>query len=342
MDEPQATRGDPRIVEEPRPSQDFAKMTKPVMTCGDVRGAKLSKQAADQCYELVDNLHKGGHLGSQNGDERELLKDPCKVDVEALSVDPCISHHSMDSCVTITEDTAEEDVDPQPIDNHGVDLLCGLPRTSSVSGGSQVGDDKDQEKNLEGNEAMEPGESSKLLEEDQPEQECPICTELYDTTQHKQSLLNCNHVFCDNCIKTIVNTANGANLCRVTCPICRQTTPMLEWEVRKMQESLMESGGVCVQQDYVPPPPPTLVRRPGLCGALEYRFHKRFQTGRLFLFPPCIQNPQRLMSRLTRLEHRCRCLYLFALVFLLFAEFFCFTFLFLPILIFILMIVLGK
>ncbi|XP_056394407.1 ring finger protein-like [Hyla sarda] len=344
MDEPPAACGDPITVEELRPSQDFAKMTRPKVTGGDIHGAK---KAVEQSFELIEDL--GGHLHAKDGPldlkEREVLGAPCKVNMETLTIDSCVSH-STDSCVTISEDVEEEEdtsvVDhgsSQPTDSHGVDLLYGLPRTSSASGRSQVGDDEEREKKSGGHEDKELVESSKpLLEEDNPEQECPICTEIYDTIKHKQSLLNCNHIFCDKCIRTMVNNANCSNLCRLTCPICRQTTPMVEWEVRRMQEQMMESAGVCVEQDYVPPQP--LVRRPGLCGALEYRFHKRFQTGRLF--PLCIRNPQRLMERMTRLRHGCRCVYFLALVFLLFAEFFCFTFLFLPILVFILMIVLGK
>ncbi|XP_066436127.1 ring finger protein-like [Eleutherodactylus coqui] len=329
-------------------SQDFAEMIASVATCGDGCGANLSKKSIHQSSELIENLHKGGHLHGRTyadgpSNESEPLNDPCKLDIETSSVDPSTSYHSKDLCVTISDDTAGEDTSvgaqhgsSQLID--GVDLLHGLPRTSS---GFQVEDEEDNEKKLEENEVKEPVDSSKpLLEEDDPEQECPICTEFYDTTKHKQSLLNCNHIFCDNCIKTMVNTANSANLCRVTCPICRQTTPMLEWEVRKMQEQMMESGGVCIQQDYVPPQP--LVRRPGLCGALEYRFQKRFRTGRLFLFPPCIRHSHRLIDRLSRLERRCRCLYFSALVFLLCVEFFCFALLFLPIVVIILMIVFCK
>ncbi|XP_073414362.1 ring finger protein-like [Dendrobates tinctorius] len=328
MGEQRAKCEDPTIAEEARSSpQDSVKMTKLVVTCGDVCGTKLTKKTADQSSDVMENLHKGGDLlprtceGPPVVNKRELANDSCKIDIEAVSVESCVTH------VSITGDASPK---CGPVDNHGVDLLYDLPKTS----GSQVKDDED----LQGNKAKEPEETSQLLEEDH--QECPICTELYDTTKHKQSLLNCNHVFCDNCIKTMVHTANRANLCRVTCPMCRQTTPMLEWEVRKMQEQMMESGGVCVQQDYVPPQP--LVRRPGLCGSLEYRFHERFRTGRLFLFPACIRNPHRLMSRLTQLERRCRCLYLFLLVIFLFAEFFCFALLFLPILIFILLIILGK
>ncbi|KAG8549506.1 hypothetical protein GDO81_020981 [Engystomops pustulosus] len=324
MEETQAICVDP----EPTAStQDFATMTGPVVICSDIHGAKLGKKVTEQ----ISDLHKGGyaHDGPPEMNEEEL---PCKIDIEPPSDGPGISSVDSNAAITAEDATVQHSC---PVD--GVDLLHGLPQSSSRS---HVEDDEYLEKTLEGKESLEAIESSKLLQvEDHPEQECPICTELYDTTQHKQSLLNCNHVFCDNCIKSMVNTANRANLCRVTCPLCRQTTPMVEWEVRKMQEQMMDSGGVCVQQDYVAPQP--LVRRRGLCGALEYRFHKRLRTGRL-LFPPCLRNPQRLMERLARLERRCRCLYLIALVFLLFAEFFCFIFLFLPILVFILMIVLGK
>ncbi|XP_040261363.1 uncharacterized protein LOC120977466 [Bufo bufo] len=350
MDEPRA--GVDPIVEEPGSSPlAFAKMTRPVVTC-DVHGAKRSKRQEDQSSELIENLHEEGHLhdetSSQDGPVKvkgqEVLNDPYEIDIETLKADLCISNHSMDTCVTIAAENAAAGGHVEPGPSHPidrVDSLHGLPRSSSGSGQSQVEDDDDDpEKNLEGNETKEPVESSKLLL-DHEQEECPICTELYDTTKHKQSLLHCNHVFCDDCIRTMVNTANRTNLCRVTCPICRQTTPMLEWEVHKMQEQMMmESGGVCIEPDYVPAQ--ALVRRPGLCGALEYRFHKRFRSGRLFLLRPCLRNPQGLMTRLNRLEHRCRCLYLFALMFLLFAEFFCFFFLFLPILVFILMILFGK
>ncbi|XP_068104079.1 ring finger protein-like [Hyperolius riggenbachi] len=213
-----------------------------------------------------------------------------------------------------------------------------LPETfSSFSSQEEI------HKNSVGNtEGLEVEELQDLLNEDERfERECPICTELYDASNHKQSLLNCNHVFCDNCIQTMVNKASLANLGRVTCPLCRQTSPMMECEIRRMQEQMMESGGNCVQQRYDVSVEP-LVRRPGLCGTLEYRFRERVQNGRLFLMCPCIRNQQRLVNRLDRLEQRCRCLYLCALVFLMFSEYFFFLFLFVPIVIFILMIVFGK
>ncbi|KAM5146906.1 ring finger protein-like [Mantella aurantiaca] len=283
------------------------------------------------------------------------LINPANIDFDVMS-----PFTGMDNCVTIPNNseikrteslslhldlhdlTTSKDVDLDDDDNNlvGQVEVHDLPRTSDdFSSPDDVPENQvESTKDLEVEELQ--ASSKLLMDEDHFEKECPICTELYDANNHKQSLLNCNHVFCDNCIKTMVIKANEVNLGKVTCPLCRQTTPMMEWEIRKMQDQMLDSGGTYIQQDYVTPE--AIVRRPGLCGALEYRFQKRFRNGRLIGFPPCIRHPQRLVERLNRLQHRCRCLYLVALVFLLFIEFFCFFFLFLPIIIFILLIVFGK
>ncbi|KAM4697182.1 ring finger protein-like, partial [Rhinophrynus dorsalis] len=190
-------------------------------------------------------------------------------------------------------------------------------------------------------EGKEPLESTTLLlEEDNLEKECPICTELYDSYNHKQSFLNCKHMLCRYCIKTIMDKSNQANMGRLTCPICRQKTPMLQWEICKLQDQLMDSGGTQIQQVEIPPEP--LVRRPGLCGALEYRFQKRFYTTRMFTFAPCFRYPVRFINLLHGLERRCRCLYLCVLAFLLCVETVCFFVVFLPIVILVLFIVFSK
>ncbi|XP_053328323.1 ring finger protein-like [Spea bombifrons] len=186
----------------------------------------------------------------------------------------------------------------------------------------------------------DPSETSVFLPDQDHLEECPICTEMYNSTTHKQSLLNCNHVFCDKCIKTIVNTANRANLCRVTCPICRQTTPVLEWEIHRMQEQMMDNVGHYNQPVLITPEP--VVRRPGLCGALEYQFQKKFQTDQRFLFPPCFKYPIGFINRLGGLERRCRWLYLCVLALLLCVEILSFFLVFLPILIFVLFIVFVR
>ncbi|OCT66880.1 uncharacterized protein LOC108698113 [Xenopus laevis] len=185
----------------------------------------------------------------------------------------------------------------------------------------------------------EPTECSVLLEENL-EQECPICTEPYDGTSHKQSFLNCNHTFCNNCIKTIMEKANRAELGRVMCPMCRQRTPMMQWEILKMQEQMMDNVTPQIQQFEVAPERPT--RRPGLCGALEYRFQKRFYTTRMFPFAPCCRYPIKCINGLRKLEQRNRCLYRCVLGLLFLMEIMSFFVIFLPIIILILVIVFTR
>ncbi|XP_063791603.1 ring finger protein-like [Pseudophryne corroboree] len=371
MDQPISKCGDGSLETE-HTSLGFGDRSGPLDNCHDVY-VTAEEQYSELRQVLIletapnngeeGSLHQPNGGGLQNDLELEILMNPHKINtgngtIGDFHIFPAAFHQNADTCEAIIEDKHQllqvgggpligdtiqttqadfwdaerEQEGCKPGDRH-VDLLglCDLSRTFPGSSGPHV-------ESKEG--AEEPPESLQPLLEEEP-MECPICTEFYDSSVHKQSLLNCNHIFCDTCIKTILDKANKANLGRVACPICRQTTPMPDWEIRKMQEQMMDSGGVYVhQQDYIPPQP--VVRRPGLCGALEYRFQKRIQSGRLFIFPPCIRFSQGLVDRLQRLERRCRCLYLCALVFFLFAEFFCFTFLFLPILIFILMIVLGK
>ncbi|KAE8582052.1 hypothetical protein XENTR_v10019917 [Xenopus tropicalis] len=185
----------------------------------------------------------------------------------------------------------------------------------------------------------EPTECSVLLEEN-PERECPICTEPYDGTSHKQSFLNCSHTVCNNCIRTIMEKASRAELGRVVCPMCRQRTPMMQWEIHKMQEQMMDNVAPQVLPLEVAPGPP--VRRPGLCGALEYRFHKRFYTTRMFPFAPCCRYPIRCIAGLRSLERRNRGLYRCVLGLLFLAEILSFFLIFLPIIILILVIVFTR
>ncbi|XP_075628143.1 ring finger protein-like [Balearica regulorum gibbericeps] len=165
------------------------------------------------------------------------------------------------------------------------------------------------------------------------EDECPICTEPYDDQQHKPALLNCNHGLCRACLRAIMDTAAGAEFGRVRCPICRQKTPMLEWEICKLQEELLllhaqptSPGTLTTSRPPALPP-----RRPGLAGALEHRFQVRFHTSRMFGCLPCIRYPPCLIHGLGRLERRCRCCYLLVLVLLLVAEMLSLLLIFLPI-----------
>uniref|UniRef100_A0A8C3QY09 E3 ubiquitin-protein ligase RNF182 n=1 Tax=Cyanoderma ruficeps TaxID=181631 RepID=A0A8C3QY09_9PASS len=167
----------------------------------------------------------------------------------------------------------------------------------------------------------------------QLEDECPICTEPYDEQRHKPAVLNCNHGLCRACLRAIMDTATGAELGRVRCPICRQKTPMLEWEICKLQEELLllhaqpgSPGPLATSRPPALPP-----RRPGLAGALEHRFQVRFHTSRMFGCLPCVRYPPCLIRALARLERRCRCCYLLLLALLLMAEMLSLLLIFLPI-----------
>uniref|UniRef100_A0A8C4TLS5 RING-type domain-containing protein n=1 Tax=Falco tinnunculus TaxID=100819 RepID=A0A8C4TLS5_FALTI len=177
------------------------------------------------------------------------------------------------------------------------------------------------------------------------EDECPICTEPYDEQQHKLALLNCNHGLCHACLRAIMDTAAGAEFGRVRCPICRQKTPMLEWEICKLQEELLLLHVQPGSTDALatPRPPALPPRRPGLAGALEHRFQVRFHTSRMFGCLPCVRYPPCLIRGLGRLEHRCRCCYLLVLALLLAAEMLSLLLIFLPIVLMVLLfLILDK
>lgn len=177
------------------------------------------------------------------------------------------------------------------------------------------------------------------------EDECPICTEPYDDQRHKPALLNCNHGLCRACLRAIMDTAASTEFGRVCCPICRQKTPMLEWEICKLQEELLllhaqpgSPGPLATSRPPALPP-----RRPGLAGALEHRFHVRFHTSRMFGCLPCVRYPPCLIRALARLERRCRCCYLLLLALLLAAEMLSLLLIFLPIVLMVLLfLILDK
>ncbi|XP_053138679.1 ring finger protein-like [Hemicordylus capensis] len=166
------------------------------------------------------------------------------------------------------------------------------------------------------------------------EPECPICTELYDRDRHRPALLNCSHVLCGQCLRAIMEAASAADIGRVRCPICRQKTPMMEWEICKLQEELLLLGSEPGGQASAAPAPafqPLPARRPGLWGRLEHHFQVRFHTTRLVGFLPCLRYPPCLIRGLQRLESRCRCLYLSLLLLLLLAEMLSLLLVFFPI-----------
>nr|XP_039317292.1 RING finger protein 224-like isoform X1 [Saimiri boliviensis boliviensis] len=77
----------------------------------------------------------------------------------------------------------------------------------------------------------------------QGEEECPICTEPYGPREHRLALLNCRHGLCVGCLCRLRGSAPSSDLGWVRCPLCRQKTPMLEWEICQLQEELLLADG---------------------------------------------------------------------------------------------------
>lgn len=139
------------------------------------------------------------------------------------------------------------------------------------------------------------------------EEECPICTEPYGTGERRLVLLNCGHGLCSGCLHQLLGTAPSADLGRVRCPLCRQKTPMLEWEICQLQEELLQADGPPRPPSPAPPAPPQ--RGPGPWASLEHRYQPRFLAGPVgsqgcLPFLPC---PPCLGARLWALRERGPC-----------------------------------
>ncbi|XP_051022262.1 ring finger protein-like [Acomys russatus] len=122
-------------------------------------------------------------------------------------------------------------------------------------------------------EEQEEGEEQR----EEEEEECPICTEPYGPGEHYLALLNCGHNLCVGCLHQLLGMTPRADPGRVCCPLCRQKTPMLEWEICQLQEELLQADG---PQRPVPTAPATPLRPgPGPWGSLEHRYRLRFLAG---------------------------------------------------------------
>lgn len=109
------------------------------------------------------------------------------------------------------------------------------------------------------------------------EEECPICAEPYGPREHHLTLLNCGHSLCVGCLHQVLGMTPRADLGRVCCPLCRQKTPMIEWEICQLQEELLRADG---PQRPVPTTSITAPHPgPWPWGSLEHRYHLRFLAG---------------------------------------------------------------
>ncbi|XP_007475516.2 ring finger protein-like [Monodelphis domestica] len=169
---------------------------------------------------------------------------------------------------------------------------------------------------------------------DDSEDECPICTEPYGAGEHLLVLLNCGHGLCQHCLNRLLGTAPSTDLGRVRCPLCRQKTPMLEWEICQLQEELLQADG---PQPPPPPSPPALPPRgTGPWASLEHRYHLRGNRGCL-PFLPC---PPCLIARLWALRDRGPCVRCLVLLTMLALEMFGLVLIFLPLLLLALLFIL--
>ncbi|XP_078083659.1 uncharacterized protein LOC144503030 [Mustelus asterias] len=167
------------------------------------------------------------------------------------------------------------------------------------------------------------------------EQECPVCIELYDSGAHKQALLNCNHSICDSCIKSIMEKAEVNCNSQICCPICRQRTPMPEWEIRQLQEEMIFLNRAVTSRRSVMPIPPAPRRWP--CRRLEQAFRQRLQTTRSCGYLPCLRYPLWLVNALTQCDQTSPCCYFCFILLLYGLELLCLSLIFTPLIILILL-----
>ena len=77
--------------------------------------------------------------------------------------------------------------------------------------------------------------SVRSLCSDSGRRECHICSEQFDS----HTLLKCNHSLCKNCVDGIMRRAKDPG--KLQCPFCRQTTPLPQWEIRRLQEEFLNN-----------------------------------------------------------------------------------------------------
>ncbi|XP_062929248.1 uncharacterized protein LOC134359676 [Mobula hypostoma] len=176
------------------------------------------------------------------------------------------------------------------------------------------------------------------------ERECPVCTEPFDTDAHKQAQLNCNHSFCDSCVKTIMEKAAARSSSQIRCPVCRQRTPMPEWEIRQLQEEMtFLSQSQAGRADGLVEVPAHAASQRGLCSWLEQGLQQRLRTTRRCGYLPCLRYPLWLVNALARCDQSCSCCYLCSILLLYGLELLCLSLIFTPVIVLVLLFtLLGK
>lgn len=161
--------------------------------------------------------------------------------------------------------------------------------------------------------------------------ECPICTEPYRSQgDHSVALLNCEHTVCQHCLAVMLKRA--ADCSRVQCPLCRQKTPLLQWQIYRLQEDITSCTHLPALSVLMPQSEPEIATE--FCSTLEQCLQVRAETARVC---GCFEHPPGLIQAIRRMQRRSRCCYVTLLLMLYIVELSFLMLVFLPVLVLVLL-----
>ncbi|XP_053335147.1 uncharacterized protein LOC128507984 [Clarias gariepinus] len=167
-------------------------------------------------------------------------------------------------------------------------------------------------------------------------EECPICTEPYHSQgDHSVALLNCDHTVCQRCLAIMLKRA--ADCSRVQCPLCRQKTPLLQWQIYRLHEDITFCTRPPDLSDLTTQSEPEVGT--GFCSTLEQCLQVRAETARVC---GCFEHPRGVMQAIRRMQRRCRCCYVTLLLMLYMVELSFLLLVFLPVLVLVLLFTLAS
>ncbi|KAE8284850.1 hypothetical protein D5F01_LYC16293 [Larimichthys crocea] len=221
------------------------------------------------------------------------------------AIQPLLQHKHQDS------HDENDKADTQTLTD-GADRKTSVPRELELAGGDQPG--------CSG--------SVRSLCSNNSRHECPICSELLDSHgDHRITLLNCNHTLCHNCTAGIMKRAKDPG--RLQCPFCRQTTPFLQWEIRRMQEESYSNAFYEPAPAFIISPGPELQAVPApsfCCFALQRQLEAHTYTN---VFGCCVC-PSCLVRGLSLMRLHSLCLSITVLLLLLLVLLGCFLYMVVP------------
>ena len=90
--------------------------------------------------------------------------------------------------------------------------------------------------------------SAKMNEKLEDAISCTICVEHFNDSKHTPRLLGCSHTFCEWCIRGL---AEQHIMQKVTCPKCRQETPIENADVTKLLCNFQLKEAVDAAKEHV-------------------------------------------------------------------------------------------